>query len=64
MPPMAVRDPGALSLMDPMDFKPLSLLCQGSALAMRLQIYQWLGKKKEKEIKEAEENKREINFTE
>lgn len=69
VPHMAVRDLGSLSLVGSMDFKPLSLLCQGSALAMRLQICQWLKEKKKnqkkpQQMKEAERNKREKQFIE
>lgn len=62
VPHMALRDLGSLSLMGSMDFKLLSLLCQGRAVAMRLQIFQWLGKKTQ--IRDAEEHKKGKNFIE
>lgn len=59
---MAVVDLASLSFLGSMDFKPLSLIWQGSALAMRLEICQWLGKKKSRSRVLERMNKREKKF--
>lgn len=45
VPHVAVVDPSSPALLGSMDFKPLSRVCQESALVVRLEIFRWLGKK-------------------